>query len=466
MVFSGHLEYQSRADIAFGKEYLQDDNLLQAFARCLPDFIATNPPEVSRRFVEDSVNHDGLWTSLLTSLPITESSESPLPFRFRVFENCCTVLNATLSTLEVSEKVDWRAPELSLLLQISTFGLRDKEVKIWNSYVNAAEATEMVNITARDGPLLIFCQLVHLVAISVPLDQYHLELKDIETLWELQRKLIEDQRLPLYFASCTVWEELDRLRGQVKDLCGKNIGKEEEVLQRQLWIIDDVSNLRASGSKDTSECESADGLNVKALAATNSTSSSRVSRGLSKQFSFASESTTAVGGSSSGSQTGEGEYGFTSTSSILIPRSYIDFQPECSADKFLDCEEKAHARSVSPQGYEAGFYGPASPWIIDRTSGIFRPSISPVVPLLAVPPVYTHVPHTADVRQRYGSTYTRWACSRVGARPNLFVRTHTGMMFRSRINVPTVLPSLTITPTFGSFDLSNQSDISPTFEEE
>ena len=268
MVFSGHLEYHGRADIVFGKEYLQNSNLLQAFAHCLPDFIATNTPEVSRCFIEDVVNDDGLWTSLLTGLSITEWSDSPLSYQLRVFENCCTVLDATLSALEDSQKVDWRAPELSLLLQhfelfisscfqdaftakaisfrvniiklqickallaqfkgdtdrkgaasacfrsewdvaslarlISTYGLRDKEAEFWTSYVNGANVPELADIAVRDGPLLIFCQLVHLVAISVPLDKCRLKFEDIEKLWELQIKLIKDQRLPLYPASDTV----------------------------------------------------------------------------------------------------------------------------------------------------------------------------------------------------------------------------------------------------------------------
>ena len=370
IVFSGHLEYRSRADIVFGREYLQNNDLLQAFAHCLPDFIATNPPEVSRRFAEDIVDSDGLWTSLLTGFSITDG---PISCKLRVLENCCTVLDSTLSTLEDSQKVDWRAPELGSLLQhlelfvtyyfrgafqgreinfrvgiikvrfckallaqvkdetdregavflrsrwhfatlarlISTFGLRGKEATFWNSYVSGAEAAEIVNITARDGPLLIFCQLVHLVAMSVPLDHCRLELKDIEKLWELQRKLTEDQRFPFYLASDTVWEELGRLRGQVKDLCGKNIGEDREILQRLLGIIDDVNNLRMSGSKDPSECEVPDEQNVKVLATANSTSFSCESRGVSNRFSFVSDSTTAIGCA----QTSEGGDVFTRTCS-------------------------------------------------------------------------------------------------------------------------------------------------------
>lgn len=563
MVFSAHLEYHSRTDIVFGREYLWNGDLLQAFAHCLPDFIASNPPEVSRRFMEDIINRDGLWTNLLTGLSITEWSNSPLPYRIRVFESCCTILGATLPALEDSQKVDWGAPELSLLLQhfelsitlcsqgafmgratslrvdmikaqicrallvqlkvdidrdgavcfrsecgvaslatrlISTFGFRDKEAKSWNSYVNGAKTNEMVNITARDGSLLIFCQLVHLVAMSVPVDQSLVELEDIEKLWVLQRKLIEDQRLPLYLASDAVWEELGRLRGQVKDFCGKNIGKDEEILQRLLGVIDDVSNLRVPGSKDPSEleCESADEQNVKALGIANSMSSRDMTR---TQIGSASESTTAIGGLSSGSQTNDGKESkdsFTRANSLSISRDCIDLMPERSADIFLDGEKKAHVEPVFHQSYEAGFYGPPSPWIMDRTSGIFRPAISPAIPgpyyspymtdahqippspwivdqpigtpsqaLPANPPVYPYFPHMVDASQRLGCTYTRGKTSGFsGARPNLSIRAPTGAMVRSRRGVVGALPSPTISPTFGFFDFGDQPGISPVFEQE
>ncbi len=72
----------------------------------------------------------------------------------------------------------------------------------------------MIDVIARDGPLLIFCELGHLVATAVPLGQSGLRLKDIESVWELQRKLIDDERLPLKRASDTVWGALGRLQEQ------------------------------------------------------------------------------------------------------------------------------------------------------------------------------------------------------------------------------------------------------------
>jgi hypothetical protein len=40
--------------------------------------------------------------------------------------------------------------------------------------------------------------------MAVPLNQCCMALKDIEEVWDLQRKLIEDQCLPLYPASDTI----------------------------------------------------------------------------------------------------------------------------------------------------------------------------------------------------------------------------------------------------------------------
>ena len=108
----------------------------------------------------------------------------------------------------------------SLARLTSTLGLRDEEdAKFRDPYINGGrigvdfttKILEMIDITTRDGPLVIFCQLVHLVAMAAPLDQCRFALMDIEEVWELQRKLVEDQRLPLYLASDTVWGELGHL---------------------------------------------------------------------------------------------------------------------------------------------------------------------------------------------------------------------------------------------------------------
>jgi hypothetical protein len=152
--------------------------------------------------------------SVLSRLDFAKPSSSVLerhrPRRHRIFRS------------------QWDVASLARLITI--LGLRDKEdAEFWDSYVNGghigadftAKALEMIDMAARDGPLLIFCQLGHLAATAVPLNQSGLKRKDIEKVWELQMKVIEDKRLPLNRASDTVWEALGQLREQVNDLCLK-----------------------------------------------------------------------------------------------------------------------------------------------------------------------------------------------------------------------------------------------------
>ena len=381
MVFSGHPKYHGRADVVFGKEYLRNGDFLEAFAHCLPGFIANHSPEVCRDLMEKVVRHDELWTSLQVNLWNTQRSERPTPDKLRIFEDCCTVLDLAFSVLENSREVDWRAPEFGSLSQhfesfithcfqgtsfmgratsfrvgiikarfckallvqfkddidregtvsfrsqwdvaslarlICTLGLRDEQnAEFWHSYINGghigpeftAKALEMINVTERDGPLLIFCQLGHLAATAVPLGQSGLELKDIEKVWELQKKVIDDKRLPLNRASYLVWEALGQHREQVNDLCHKNTGGDREILHRLLRMIDDVLDLRFSGSEGFSRSEPAEEQDPKTSAAVNSASYSWRSRGISNRSSSASKSIAVVIGPSSGTQSGEGEFG-------------------------------------------------------------------------------------------------------------------------------------------------------------
>jgi hypothetical protein len=228
----------------------------------------------------------------------------------------------------VSFRSQWDVASLARL--IYTLGLRDKEdAEFWNSYINGghigaeftAKALEMIDISACDGPLLIFCQLGHLATTAVPLGQSGLERKDIEKVWELQKKVVEDRRLPLNRASDTIWEALGRLREQVNDLCGKNTSKDGDFLQRLLRMIDDVHNHRFSGSEGPSQSELAEEQGPKILVTVNSTSSSGKSRGIRNRSSFASESTAVTRGPSSGTQTSEDEDGFGSASPLSIPRA-------------------------------------------------------------------------------------------------------------------------------------------------
>jgi hypothetical protein len=507
MVFSGHPKYLNRADVVFGKEYLRNGDLLEAFAHCLPVFISNNlnAPDVCRDFMEKVVCHDDLWTSLQVNLWTTQRSDSPTPDKLRVFEHCCTVIDLAFSVLEGSRKVDWRAPEFGSLAQsfesfiahcfqdafmeratsfrvgvikarfckallaqfsndieregtvsfrsqwdvaslarlICTLGLRDKEdAEFWNSYVNGGhigadftvKALEMINITERDGPLLIFCLLGHLVATAVPLDQSGLERKDIEKVWELQRKVIDEKGRPLNRSSDTAWYALGQLRKQVNNLLGKITGKDRDILEDLLQMIGDAF----SGSEGPGQGEPAEEeVGPKTL-------SSGKSRGIgNRPISLASESTAVTRGLSSDAQTSEGEDSFERASSLSSHRASTDLQPESPSEKGLDRERKTHGRSDSPQSYDSGSHSPSTPHtpgvgIVDRSIGTF--------------PSAFYFPYMGDARQRPSTRQTGSGTN--ATRPGLVNRASTGALFTSRM--------------YGSFDLSDggRSGTAPTSEEE
>jgi Family of unknown function (DUF6535) len=265
------------------------------------------------------------FESFITHCFQGSSMERTTSFRVGIIKaRFCKILLAQLSNEldregTVSIRSQWDVASLARL--IYTLGLWGKEdAEFWDSYVNGGhigpdfttKALEMIDITARDGPLLIFCQLGHLTATAVPLDQSGPERMDIEKLWELQKKLIEDKRLPLDRASDTVWKRLGQLREQVNKLTGKITGKDRVFLQRLLRIIDGVSNSRFSRSEGPTQSEPAEEKGPETSVAVNSTPYSGGSRA-----SFASESTAVTGRLSSGSQTSEGEDSFGRASSLL-----------------------------------------------------------------------------------------------------------------------------------------------------
>jgi hypothetical protein len=236
----------------------------------------------------------------------------------------------------VSFRSQWDVASLTRL--IYTLGLRDEEdAEFWNSFVNVghieeegftAKAQEMIDLIECDGPLLIFCQLGRLAASAVPLNQSGPDRKDIEMVWELQRKVIEDKRLPLDHASNAVWKEQSQLRQQVNDLCGKYTGDDKEFLERLLRMIDSVFHHRFSGSEGPLQRDPAEEQGPRSLFSVNSAASSGEPHGIrnSNRFSDASGSTAVTRGSSSVRQISEGEGGFGRTSSLLITGVSIDLQ--------------------------------------------------------------------------------------------------------------------------------------------
>jgi hypothetical protein len=494
-VFSSHPKYQSRANVVFGKEYLRNGDLLEAFAQCLPDFIANNSPDVCTGVMEKVVNRDNLWTSLQVNLWNTQRFDIPIPDKHRIFEDCCTVLDLTFSVLEDSQKVDWRAPEFGSLLNhfeslithcfqgafmgratsfrvgiikarfckallaqfwndidregtvsfrsqwdvaslarlICILGFRDKEdAEFWDSYVNGghiganfpAKALEMIDIAARDGPLLIFCQLGHLAVTAVPPNQSGLKQDDMEKLFKLQKKVIENKRLPLKHASRIVWEALGQLRELVNELCVKNTGKDRKLLERLFRIINEVLHLRSSGSMDSGQSVPAE-----------------------KRCSFGSDSTAFSGGPSSGIQTSEGEDGFGSASSLLIPRATTDSEPDSGSDSLPSFHSSV----------------PVTPGlgIVHRSFGTFLSTIPPVIP----------GPHFQSMGTGQRRSYTstgRTVSASSATMPALATRASTSALFASRRDAPSILQGHTITSSHRSSDHSDEGRLctSPTFEEE
>jgi hypothetical protein len=522
-LFSGHPKYHNRADVVFGKEYLRNSGLLEAFAHCLPGFISKNPPEVCRVFMEEVVREDDLWTSLQVNLWNTQRSDSPTPDKHRVFEDCSTVVDIAFSVLEDSQEIDWRAPEFGSLAQhwesfiahcfqgafmgratsfrvgvikarfckallaqfsndierdgtvsfrsqwdvaslarlICTLGLRDKEnPEFWNSYVNGGhigtefttKALDMIDITARDGPLLIFCLLGHLATSAVPLDQSGLEFEDIEKVWKLQRKVIDKDSLRSNYPSDEVWGDVGQMRKQANDLLGKNFGKDREIkiLQDLLQTIDDVYNLRISGSGGPSQTDLAEEQGRKTSVAVDLTSSSE-SRGIANQRSFASESTAfSGGGPSGGTPTGEGDVGIGRTSSLSIPGVSIDLQPENPADKVLGRERETYVRAESPQSDESGSRIPSSPHAtVQGTPGVGFMDRS-----TATSPSAIHFPYIGDTRQRRFTRRTDPGSS--GTRPSLVTRASTSVLPTSRRYSPTILPNPAIGSSYEPFDVGDE----------
>jgi hypothetical protein len=510
-LFSGYPKYQAkyhnRPDVVFGKEYLQNSDLLEAFADCLPHFISNNSldnsPEVSRDLMEKVVRDDNLWTSLQVNLWNIQRSDRPTPDKHRVFEDCCTVVYLAFLIPEDSREVDRRAPEFESLAQnwwpfiehsfrvqgtfmgratsfrvgvikarfcnvllawvsndinegtvsfrsqwdvaslarlIRTLGLRDEEnPESWNSYVNGGhigtefttKALEMIDIIARDGPLLIFCLLGRLVLTAVPLDQSGLEFEEIEKVRELQVKVIDEERLRLNHPSDKVWGDIGQMRKQVHDLLGNNAGKDREILQDLLQKIDVVCNLRFSGLEGPSQSDPVEEQGPKTSVAVDLMSSSR-SRGHTIQRSFASESTAVSdGGPSSGTPTGE--VGFGRASSLLISGAFIDLQPEYRADKVFDRERETYVRTESPQSDESGSRSPSSPHAtVQDTPGLGFMNRSTVTSLSAI-----NSPLLGDARQH---GFTRQTDSEYSStRPSLVTRASTSVLSTLRRDSPTIL---------------------------
>ena len=124
MVFQDHPKYCRKADLVFGMDHLRNPDLFRAFANYLPDFV-TKRPEESVELMEGLVCHDYLWASLQANLWNSLRSNDFIPNKLRVFDSCCTVIDAALVALENSQKVDWRAPDFGSLAHYFELSVTD-----------------------------------------------------------------------------------------------------------------------------------------------------------------------------------------------------------------------------------------------------------------------------------------------------------------------------------------------------
>ena len=149
----------------------------------------------------------------------------------------------------VSLRSQWDVASLARVFFTLEVGT-DEDVVFWKSFTDGGhidaefmiKLRDMLDTAIRDGPLLNFCKLGHLVVTAVPFAGSGLELADIEKVRALQRKLLRDEQLPLKRASAEVWKELSRLRGEVDNVLKRSSDKEKDMLDRLLQMIDHAIN--------------------------------------------------------------------------------------------------------------------------------------------------------------------------------------------------------------------------------
>ena len=244
-------------------------------------------------------------------------------FRVHVIRaRCCRALLAQFCSDVVRDgtiffRSQWDVTSLARLFW--TLGVGDgKDAEFWKSYINGGpvvefskKALQTMDQATRDGPLLIFCKLGRLATMAMPLRGSGLETKDLENVWELQRGMINDIRLPLSCASDNVWEKLRGLKMDVNNLRVKMLGEDNDNLGLRVLLenIDAVlCNSKELGSSKSAEEQGPVTLTRHILKQRNNV----------KRSSFDSEVTVVTGGryGSIAIAGGEDNFGSESSSSI------------------------------------------------------------------------------------------------------------------------------------------------------
>jgi hypothetical protein len=125
----------------------------------------------------------------------------------------------------------------------------DEDTVFWESYTDGGhidaefliKLRDTLDTAFRDGSLLTFCKLGHLVVTAVPFAASGLEPADVEKVQALQETLLVDEHLPLKCASAEVWKELSQLRAKVDSTLKRSVDKEMDMLGLLLRRIDDAN---------------------------------------------------------------------------------------------------------------------------------------------------------------------------------------------------------------------------------
>ncbi|KAI9440904.1 hypothetical protein H4582DRAFT_1939954 [Lactarius indigo] len=109
-----------------------------------------------------------------------------------------------------------------------------------------ARTHTMLEMAARDGPLLNFCKLGHLGMMAVPFEGSSLRDTDFNKLLNLLQTMMEDPRLTL--ASTPVWKDLGQLRVEVRDTHASS--NEDKTNMRNLLAKIDAVYIRPSSTQE------------------------------------------------------------------------------------------------------------------------------------------------------------------------------------------------------------------------
>ena len=141
----------------------------------------------------------------------------------------------------------WDVAALARVLYTLGVG-SEEDAEFWKQFVDGGEigaefmakAHETLDIAVRDGSMLNFVKLGYLATTAVPFEGSGLEEGELGKLVELLQKMMDDSELPLQLASAQVWEDLSRLRDQLREICAKSSDDDKaklQALQEKIEIV-------------------------------------------------------------------------------------------------------------------------------------------------------------------------------------------------------------------------------------